>query len=62
MVEEPYREGQKIYVYVKRYTVDEISLVLKENGFKVDTVEKMKNISENAYTTGKIIIFATKES
>ena len=62
IVEEPYREGQNIYVYVKHYTVDEISLVLKENGFKVDTVEKMKTISENGYTTGKIIIFATKES
>lgn len=47
-------------MYIKHYTVDEISLVLKENGFKVDTVEKMKTISENGYTTGKIIIFATK--
>ena len=62
MVEEPYREGQNIYVYVKHYTVDEISLVLKENGFKINKVEKMKNTSKNAYSTGKIIIFATKMS
>lgn len=62
MVEEPYREGQNIYVYVKHYTVDEISLVLKENGFKINKVEKMKNTSKNAYSTGKIIVFATKVS
>ena len=62
MAEEPYREGKDIYAYTKYYTADEISNLLKDNGFGIDEIERRKTESENELAGGELIIYATKMS
>lgn len=61
MVEEPYREGQEVYAYLKYFTAEEISKLLKDNGFRVDTIEKRKTESENELAGGELVIYASNE-
>lgn len=61
MTEEPYREGQDVYAYTKYFTAEEISKLLNDNGFRVDTIEKRKTESENALAGGELVIYASNE-
>ena len=61
MVEEPYREGQGVYAYTKYFTPEEISRLLKDNGFRVDEIEKRKTESENELAGGELVVYASNE-
>lgn len=61
MVEEPYRKSQNIYTYTKYFTTEEITVLLKDNGFRVDEIEKRKTESENELTGKELIIYASNE-
>ena len=60
MTEEPYRPGEK-YVYTKFYTPEEIKLLLKEHGFKVEDIQTQKTTSEGELGGNKLIVFASRE-
>ncbi len=59
MVEEPYREGQDIYAYTKYFTVEEISKILNDNGFRVDRIERRKTESENELAGGELVVYVS---
>lgn len=61
MAEEPYREGQGVYAYTKYFTADEISKLLNDSGFKVDTIETRKTESENELAGGELVIYASND-
>lgn len=61
MVEEPYRECKGVYAYTKYFTAEEISKLLKDNGFKVDEIEKRKTESENELAGGELVVYESNE-
>ena len=59
MTEEPYREGQDVYAYTKYFTSKEISKILNDNGFRVDSIERRKTESENELAGGELVVYAS---
>ena len=61
MAEEPYRHGKDIYAYTKYFTEQELKILLKQAGFKVDEIERRKTESENELAGGELVIYASVE-
>ena len=57
MIEEPYRSG--VYIYMNYFSVETISNLLQEYGFKVNNIEKEEAPNEFELGKGKLIILST---
>lgn len=57
MVEEPYRPGVKIYM--NYFSVEKITNLLQENGFKVNSIKNEKTTNEFELGNGKLVVLSS---
>lgn len=57
MIEEPYRP--RVNIYMNYFSVEMISKLLKEYGFKVNSITKEKASSEFELGPGKLIVLSS---
>lgn len=59
MVEEPYRPG--VYLYMKYFSIENISELLRQHNFKVEGFEREESPNEFELGNGKLIVFASNK-